>query len=261
MERTKREIWSAFKIILLDGLRNPLSTLTMLVFYGFFYLIGYFLYGFTTNEVVSFQKYLISGFFVTSFLFQATGWWSFVFGDLKHYGQLEEVILSYSYVEFYLVGALIYASIATFLSIAIALISIYFLFGFPLFYIRVELFLVIIAFMVLSYFFSSLSNALFILFKENWVISNIASYLVIVITPIFYPMSFLPAGFQYISKLLPITWGAELLRSYMYDISEYKRFDAWLYFVATSLIWCAIAFRLWRRAYIEGKKTGQLYSI
>lgn len=260
MKRIIREIILASKIILLDALRSPLSTITMLMFYGFFYLIGYFLYGFATNEVESFQKYLISGFIATSFLFQSTGWWSFIFADLRFYGQLEEVILSYSYIELYLIGAFLYATVVTLISMVIALVVIYFLFGFPLFSIKLPLFFTIILFSILSIFMGLISNALFIFFQENWVISNIASYLLIIITPIFYPVDFLPQIMRYVSYCFPITWGVELLRLYMYDLSKFSTKHLWLYFLITSLIWISISFYLWKKAYKAGKKTGQIFA-
>lgn len=260
MNRVLREVTIAFKINLLDAIRNPLNTITMLMLYGFFYLIGYFLYGFTTNEIRSFQKYLVSGFIATSFLFQSTGWWSFIFGDLRFYGQLEEVILSYSSIELYFVGAFLYATIVTFISTTIALISIYLLFGFPIFAITIELFVVIGLFSILSIFFALLSNALYLIFPENWVVSNIVSYLTIVITPIFYPIEFLPWQLQYLGYLLPITWGAELLRSYMYGLSKFHHSELWVYFLISSTLWSFIAFYIWKKAFFMGKKTGHLYT-
>ncbi|MFN7181104.1 MAG: ABC transporter permease [Planctomycetota bacterium] len=261
MKRKINEVFIAFKIILLDGLRNPLNTITMLVFYGFFYLIGYFLYGFATNELEIFQKYLISGFIATSFLFQATGWWSFIFAELKYYGQLEETILSYSNIEVYIVGAFLYATIVTFVSILVALVAIYFLFGFPFFYLRWQALIVILIFAILAYFFSLVSNAFFIFFKEYWALSNIISSLIIVITPIFYPLNFLPPFFQFVAKLFPLTWGVELLRSILYDINNFNYNQMWFYFIVTAIGWAVFAFFLWRKAYKNGKKTGEIYSL
>ncbi len=261
MRRIIREIFIAFKIMLLDGVRNPLTTLTMLVFYGFFYLIGYFLYGFATNEIEIFQKYLISGFLASSFLLQTGGWWSFILADLKFHGQLEETILSYSHIEIYLLGAVLYATIITFISIFVALVAIYFLFGFPLFHFRLLILFVIFIFAGLSYIYSMMSQALFIMFKENWVVSSITTYMIIVITPIFYPIDFLPTFFQYLAKVFPITWGVELLRSLMYDINNFTTEEMWFYFVLTSILWSIFAFLFWKRAYLQGKKTGLLYSM
>ncbi len=260
IKRIFREIWIAFNIIFLETLRNPLSTIAMLIFYGFFYLIGYFLYGFATNEVTTFQKYLISGFIATSFLLQANAWWAFLFVELSYHGQLEEIILSYSYIELYLIGAFLYATIINFISISLALVAIYFLFGFPMFAIPIELFLIVIALSILSTFFAFIYNAISIMFKETWAVSNIVSYLLIVITPIFYPMEFLPTKMQYVSYLFPITWGVELLRSYMYGISRYDKGILWISFLTTSVVWSVISFFIWKKAYIIGKKTGQLYT-
>jgi ABC-2 type transport system permease protein len=260
IQRALKETVNVFKLVGHLTIREPLSAISILILYSFFYLIGYFLYGFATNEAGQFQKYLITGFIVSSFVFQSLSWWGFTLAELRFRGLLEEVLLGYSYIEVYQLGAMLFATVINLISVGVALIGLYFIFGYQMFSVHPAMFVVIVILAIESYFFSMLSNGLFIFFSEYWIISNVVSYLMLVISPILYPLNFLPKFLQYLAFCFPITWGVELLRYYMYSIEYMPAGKMWLWYIITCVSWSFASFILWKMAYRVGRRTGELYS-
>jgi ABC-2 type transport system permease protein len=107
-----------------------------------------------------------------------------------------------------------------------------------------------LAFNALGYLFSSLSKSI----EAYMGLANIASFLMMFISGVFFPVNSLPEWLQGVTSFIPLTYFVEGLRDGMVYGSNIFTPDLWLS-IAVMALWGALAYvigaMLYRRAKIE----------
>ncbi len=163
-----------------------------------------------TYDVVTF---VVLGYIFMGFLNTALWAMGFALRKEQFYGTLEAVFVSPTPRWVIVGGMAMHSTMHQGLIIATQLVLLNFIFRLVLNISGTIPGTLVIGLMLLAlYGMGTMMAALALIFKEGWIVSEILSSIINVITPVAYPLAILPAFLQKASLLFPTTYGIITIR-------------------------------------------------
>jgi ABC-2 type transport system permease protein len=189
-----------------------------------------------TYDIVTF---VVLGYIFMGFLNTALWAMGFALRKEQFYGTLEAVFVS-PMPRWVIVGGMaMHSTMHQGLIIATQLVLLNFIFRLTLNIGGTLPGLAVVGLMLLAlYGMGTMMAALALIFKEGWIVSEILSSIVNVITPVAYPLAILPLFMQKASMILPTTYGIITMRHFL--IGEKLPFSvgtAFLRLVLLTVFW------------------------
>ncbi len=223
-----------------------------------FSTIAVFVYGTESNETLFHYVVLGSGFMAL--------WSSIVFSSAsdvnreRFYGTLEIIYVSTVPFAITLIGKIIANTIWGLISMILSFIYLKFIFQLELVFYHPWLFAGALLFVLLALsvfsFFLALS---FTLSRQAEALMNFIEYPIYLVCGFLFPISFLPNWVQVISKLLPPTWGIQLLRDVTAKTLSYQSIMISLTAILIlTLLYISIGIYFYRLMDLKVRKSGKL---
>ncbi len=188
-----------------------------------------------SSDIITF---VILGYIFIGFLNMALWAMGFSLRKEQYYGTLESVFAAPVPRWVFALGMAAHSTLHQSIIIVFQLIIMYIIFTFTVKASGIFPSLVLIAIMIFAlYGFGMMVAALTLIFKQGWLVSEALSSIMMVITPIAYPLGVLPVFMQKASLFIPSTYGVLGVRHFL--IGEKLPFSLPVMFLRLFLL-CAI---------------------
>jgi|UniRef100_A0A7C3YS87 ABC-2 type transport system permease protein len=207
----------AYKADFVRGLIDPLVYLLPHLFYGIAIVGGRsspFLEKLSgSGDIISF---VILGYIFIGFLNMALWAMGFSLRKEQFHGTLEAVFASPVPRWVFALGMACHSTLHQSIIVIFQLVVMYFIFSFTVKVSGILPSLLIIALMLFAlYGFGMMVAALTLIFKQGWLVSEALSGIMMVITPIAYPLAVLPVFMQKAALFVPATYGVLGVRHFL----------------------------------------------
>jgi len=120
--------------------------------------------------------------------------------------------------------------------------------------------LLVVGLMLIAlYGFGMMVASLTLIFKQGWLVSEALSGIMMIITPIAYPLAVLPLFMQKAAMFLPTTYGVMTVRHFL--IGEQMGFTVWTAFsrlVVLGVVWVAVGIMIFEIIDRRTRRTGTI---
>jgi ABC-2 type transport system permease protein len=183
--------------------------------------------------------YTVIGYLFMGFVETAVWGMGFALRKEQWYGTIEQVFAAPVPRWVYVMGMAVHSTLHQGIIILMQSAVIYGIFSLVLDISGILPSLVIIGVMMISlYGLGILLSSLVLIFKEGWIISEILYSVIIIVTPIAYPLAVLPSILQKISLYMPTTYGITTIRHFLIgEVSSFTIVDAVIRLLIIGAVW------------------------
>lgn len=210
-----------------------------------------------TGDIVTF---IFTGYMIMGFI--GTAIWAMGFSIRREqwFGTLESIYVTPTSRLSLVLGMALHSTVHQSLGTGIEFLVIYFLFGLTLQIQGVLPALIIFALMMIAlYGFGILISALSLLLKEGWIVSEGLHSIMMILSPVTYPLIVLPSIAQQVSKTLPTAPALVGMRAFLIENYTYKAVsNIFLHLLALDMAWIAFGILIFYLADLHVRKRGSL---
>jgi len=194
--------------------------------------------------------------------FIGTAIWAMGFSIRREqwFGTLESIYVTPTSRLSLVLGMALHSTVHQSLGTAIEFLAIYLLFGLTLQIQGILPALIIFALMMIAlYGFGILISALSLLLKEGWIVSEGLHSIIMILSPVTYPLVVLPNIAQQVSKTLPTAPALVGMRAFLIENYTLKAVsNIFLHLLALDLVWIAFGIFIFYLTDIYVRKRGSL---
>lgn len=210
-----------------------------------------------TGDIVTF---IFTGYMIMGFI--GTAIWAMGFSIRREqwFGTLESIYVTPTSRLSLVLGMALHSTVHQSLGTAIEFLAIYLLFDLTLQLQGILPALIIFALMMIAlYGFGILISALSLLLKEGWIVSEGLHSIIMILSPVTYPLVVLPNIAQQVSKTLPTAPALVGMRAFLIENYTLKAVsNIFLHLLALDLVWIAFGIFIFYLTDIYVRKRGSL---